>query len=81
MKVSELIEQLQGLDQAAEVHFAYNYGDYWRTIVAPPVKRVTEACVTYSEYHNMDEIALGYGDDPDEEVDEFQAVREVVVLR
>ena len=40
MQVKDLIEQLKYLDQDAEVHFAYNYGDHWRTEVAPKVGRV-----------------------------------------
>ena len=42
MQVKELIEQLKYMDQDAEVHFAYNYGDHWRTEVAPKVSQVSE---------------------------------------
>ena len=53
MMVSELIQRLQGEDQDAEVHFAYNYGDHARTTVAPKIRRVEEVNVVYSEYHRM----------------------------
>ena len=85
MKVSQLIEQLQGMDPEAEVHFAYNYGDHWRTEVAPKVCRVDEGVVEYSDYHRMDRIAkedyddeVEFDDDGNEIVDETQ--RRVVVL-
>ena len=57
MKVSQLIEQLQFMDKDADVHFAYNYGDHWRTEVAPKISRVSEGVVEYSEYHRMDKMA------------------------
>ena len=78
MKVSELIEQLQDMDQEADVHFAYNYGDHWRTEVAPKVCRVDEGVVEYSEYHRMDKIASEDYDDEDEAT--VDAQRRVVVL-
>jgi len=31
MKVADLIEALQGMDPTLDVHFAYGYGDHWRT--------------------------------------------------
>ena len=72
MNVAQLIEQLQDLDQEAEVHFAYNYGDYWRTEVAPKITRVSEGMVAHSDYHQMDKLIE---DDSDEE-----DVRRVIVL-
>jgi hypothetical protein len=85
MKVKELIESLQYMDQEADVHFAYNYGDHWRTEVAPKVCRVDEGVVEYSDYHRMDKIAkedyddeVEFDDDGKEIVDETQ--RRVVVL-
>ena len=56
MQVFQLIEQLMDMDPNAEVHFAYNYGDYWRTEVAPKISRVFEGVVQYSEYHRMDKM-------------------------
>ena len=83
MLVKELIEMLEGMNQDAEVHFAYNYGDHWRTEVAPKVDRVDEGAVVYSDYHRMDKIAeyddeVEFDDDGNEVVDE--STRRVVVL-
>jgi len=83
MKVSELIEQLGYMDQDAEVHFAYNYGDHWRTEVAPKVGRVDEGAVVYSDYHRMDKMAEHDDSDFDEETGEELVdvtLRRVVVL-
>ena len=49
MKVSDLIELLKMEDQDAEVHFQYNYGDHWRTQVAPKVDSVHEGFVIDSD--------------------------------
>jgi hypothetical protein len=83
MQVKELIEMLQGLDQEAQVHFAYNYGDHWRTEVAPRVDRVDEGAIVYSDYHRMDKIAEHDDSDFDEETGEErvdETLRRVVVL-
>jgi hypothetical protein len=56
MKVYELITKLQEMDPDAEVHFSYNYGDHWRTHVAPKVQRVEEGAVVWSDYHSMPKI-------------------------
>ena len=80
MKVSQLIEQLQGMNPEAEVHYAYNYGDHWRTEVAPKVDRVDEGVVEFSEYHRMDKM-VDYEDCYDEETGDYREdVRKVVVL-
>lgn len=80
MKVAELIEILESMDQDADVHFQYNYGDHWRTQVAPTVDNVDEACVEYSGYHQMDKIA-DEEDCFDEETGDYKEdVRRVVVL-
>jgi hypothetical protein len=73
MKVRELIEELQGLDANLEVHFSYNYGDHWRTMVASAVERVEEGRVKHSEYHSMDKFI--------DEDDDYDSAVEVVVLR
>jgi hypothetical protein len=83
MQVKELIEMLEGMNQDAEVHFAYNYGDHWRTEVAPKVDRVDEGSVVYSDYHRMDKIAEHDDSDFDEETGEErvdETLRRVVVL-
>jgi hypothetical protein len=80
MQVKELIEQLQEMNPEADVHFAYNYGDHWRTEVAPEVSRVDNGAVEYSEYHRMDK-KLYYEDCYDEETGEpKESLRRVVVL-
>jgi hypothetical protein len=81
MLVKELIEQLQYMNQDAEVHFAYNYGDHWRTEVAPKVSNVTEGTVEFSDYHRMDKLVTDEEDMYDEETGDFKEdVRRVVVL-
>jgi len=81
MLVKELIESLQYLDQDAEVHFAYNYGDHWRTEVAPKVSQVTEGVVEYSDYHRMDKLVTDEEDCYDEETGDYKTdVRRVVVI-
>ena len=83
MQVKELIEMLQDMNQDADVHFAYNYGDHWRTEVAPKLSRVDEGAVVYSEYHRMDRMLEDTGDaDFDDEGNEVldETLRRVVVL-
>ena len=63
MQVSELIEILQDMPQDAEVHFAYNYGDHWRTQVAPTVDAVDMGNVKYSDYHRMPKVVENDDDD------------------
>jgi hypothetical protein len=75
MKVHELIEKLQQMDPEDEVHFAYHYGDHWRTLVAPKVERVDEDYVRYSEYHSMPAIVEDVGEMDGDDVEG------VVVLR
>ena len=80
MKVSQLIEQLGYMDKDAEVHFSYNYGDHWRTEVAPAVSNVSNGVVEFSEYHRMDKM-VDDEDCYDEETGDYKAdVRKVVVL-
>jgi hypothetical protein len=83
MLVRDLIELLEGYDADMEVHFAYNYGDHWRTEVAPRVDDVREGAVVYSDYHRMDKIVENDDDDFDEETGEErvdETLRRVVVL-
>ena len=80
MQVKELIEMLGYMDQEAEVHFSYNYGDHWRTQVAPKVDNVEQGVVEYSSYHSMDKM-VDDEDCYDEETGDYKAdVRKVVVL-
>lgn len=78
MLVRDLIELLEGYDADMEVHFAYGYGDHWRTQVAPKVSQVFEGVVEFSEYHRMDKLANEDYDDEDEQAVESQ--RRVIVI-
>jgi hypothetical protein len=82
MLVRDLIELLEGYDADMEVHFAYNYGDHWRTEVAPRVGDVREGAVVYSDYHRMDRIAEDDSDFDEETGEERvdETLRRVVVL-
>jgi len=80
MKVADLIARLNDMDPEAEVHFSYNYGDHWRTQVAPTVDRVDMSVVEYSDYHSMDKL-VDDEDCYDERTGDFiEGVRRVVVL-
>jgi hypothetical protein len=80
MNVKELIEQLQDMDQDAEVHFAYGYGDHWRTTVAPRVSNVSGGLVQYSEYHRMDKLVEDEDEMYEEDGDMNEKFRRVVVI-
>ena len=80
MKVSELIELLQCEDRDAEVHFSYNYGDHWRTQVAPTVDSVETGFVTYSAYHSMDKVVDEEDFDYDDEGEPVVKGQQVVIL-
>ena len=80
MRVKDLIEQLGYMDQDAEVHFSYNYGDHWHTKVAPTVDEVFEGVVERSDYHRMDKL-VDDEDSYDEDTGDYkESVRRVVVL-
>ncbi len=78
MKVAQLIQKLQFMDQEADVHFSYNYGDHWHTEVAPTVGSVDEGLVKYSEYHRMDKL-MDENEMYEEEGD-FEGTRRVVII-
>jgi hypothetical protein len=81
MKVSELIELLGYHSPDAEVHFSYNYGDHWRTEVAPAVSNVSNGVVEFSDYHRMDKLVEDEDECYDEETGDFREdVRKVVVI-
>ena len=81
MQVFQLIERLMDLDPNAEVHFSYNYGDHWRTEVAPAVCQVADGVVEYSDYHQMDKLVTDEDECYDEETGDYkQDVRKVVVI-
>lgn len=80
MQVKELIEILSRYDQEADVHFAYGYGDHWRTQVAPAISQVCDGVVEYSDYHQMDKL-VDDEDCYDEETGDYKAgIRKVVVI-
>jgi len=80
MKVSELIDILGRYDQEADVHFAYGYGDHWRTQVAPAISQVFDGVVEYSDYHQMDKLVEDE-DCYDEDTGDYKAgIRKVVVI-
>lgn len=62
MQVKDLIQQLQQFDEGDEVHISYNYGDHWRTQVAPKIKRIQMLEVKHSDYHRMPAVV---GDEED----------------
>jgi len=80
MKVADLIQELQCMPQDAEVHYSYNYGDHWRTQVAPKVRDIEEGVVKYSEYHRMDKLVEDEDDFYDDEGNIKEGTRQVVVL-
>ena len=82
MKVSELIEILGRYDQDVEVHFSYNYGDHWRTQVAPAISQVWDGLVEYSDYHRMDKLVFDWdGTLLDSASGDYKAdIRKVVVI-
>jgi len=67
MLVSQLIEQLKFMPEDAEVHFQYNYGDHWRTQVAPEVSSVELGLVKFSDYHRMPKVVEVDWDEEDAE--------------
>jgi len=70
MLVRDLIELLEGYDADLEVHFQYNYGDHWRTQVAPSVDSVDMGVVKYSDYHRMHKVvAIDFDEEDGDEVD------------
>jgi hypothetical protein len=80
MKVSELIELLQMESPDAEVHFSYNYGDHWRTQVAPTVDSVETGYVKYSDYHRMHKVTEDDDDIYLEDGERDEDIKEVVLI-
>lgn len=61
-----------GATDDTPVHFSYNYGDHWRTVVAPGASNAELLYVENSSYHQMDKLT---DDDGQEESD-----RQVLVI-
>ena len=75
LTVNQLLEQLQyqvelGNGEVA-VHTSYNYGDHWRTAVAPKASHADLLHVERSDYHQMDKLTE---DDGEEQTDESKMV-------
>jgi hypothetical protein len=81
MNVNEMIEALTDLQSQGkgdvEVKFSYNYGDHWRTTVAPSVDAVNLGRVVHSAYHDMDKVV---DTDDESEAEDDPAGREVVII-
>jgi hypothetical protein len=80
MTVQELIDQLGYMNPEAEVHFTYNYGDHWRTQVAPKVRDCDVGYVSYSDYHRMHKVTEDEDDIYLEDGELDEAVKEVVLI-
>jgi hypothetical protein len=79
MLVKDLINQLSYMNPEAEVHYSYNYGDHWRTQVAPTVASVEEGAIEFSHYHSMYKLADQDFED-EEPGNPDENVRRVVVI-
>ena len=77
MTVRELINELEFYPDDMEVEFAYNYGDYWNTIVCREIKDIDKGFVEYSSYHRMDKLV----EEDDEDEEEHEKKREVLILQ
>ena len=80
MRVQDLIELLQQENPEAEVHFSYNYGDHWRTQVAPTVDSVETGYVKYSDYHRMHKVTDDEDDIYLEDGERDEDIKEVVLI-
>ena len=76
MTVQELKDQLENFAPDTTVRFGYGYGDHGRTQVAARVRKVDDALVCWSEYHQMDRVV----DDEDEDAEEVTDAQEVVLI-
>ena len=61
LTINELEELLadakrNGADGDTPVHFSYNYGDHWRTTVAPGAYNAELGKIEYSTYHSMHKV-------------------------
>ena len=80
MTVQELIDQLGYMNPEAEVHFTYNYGDHWRTQVAPAASTCDIGYVSYSDYHRMHKVTEDEDDIYLEDGERDEDVKEVVLI-
>lgn len=77
MKVGELQRLLEGYDEDMDVRFAYQYGDYWKSVLAGDISEVSQQEVYWSEYHRQFQVP-----DPerDRNEDEHEREHDVVLL-
>lgn len=58
MTKRELITALERhpADDDTPVHIGYNYGDHAQTLVAPPLRAISEDRILDSEYHKVPKV-------------------------
>lgn len=62
------------------VHFQYNYGDHWRTQVAPEVSDIEEGETVYSGYHSMPKVYdREEANDKGREIDEEKITQSILI--
>jgi hypothetical protein len=73
-ELEELIADAKacGATDDTPVHFSYNYGDHWRTTVAPSASNAELLYVERSDYHQMDKLTEDEG--------ELESDRQVFVI-
>lgn len=79
----ELINDLEGFDDDAEVHFVYDYGDRHHTDVASVVGETEEGTIVWSEYHRDFKVvdAEDHDDDVAHGRSREREVKSVILLR
>jgi hypothetical protein len=79
MRVKRLIELLRCQDPEAEVLFAHQSGDFWKTELASMVERVGMMRLEYTQYHDSWSVPRVSGEG--EDTDDKDGVLFAVVLR
>jgi len=64
-ELEELIAEAKNAGATGDtpVHISYNYGDHWRTQVAPSASQAYMLNVERSEYHRMDKLTEDDGEE------------------
>ena len=67
LTIAELEYQIKearqnGATDDTPVHISYNYGDHWRTQVAPAADIAEMRYVEHSQYHDMDKLTEDEGE-------------------
>jgi hypothetical protein len=76
MKVAELKKLLDGFDDDMEVCFEHHTGNYWRHVLAIPIRRAQYESVKYSTY-NEELKVIGEETDTNED----DEIKEIVLLK